>query len=64
MKNTITEITNKQKGSKSKVNDTKEHISKLEDSVVEITQAEWKKKKRIKRTEDSLKDFCDNIKHT
>ena len=64
MKNTITEITSKQKGSNSKVNDTKEHISKLEDNVVEITQAEWKKKKRIKRTEDSLKDFCDNIKHT
>lgn len=34
----------------------------LKDGIVEITEAE-KKKKRIKRNEDNLKDLWDNIKH-
>ena len=32
--------------------------------MVEITSEEQNKVKRMKRTEDSLKDFWDNIKHT
>ena len=32
--------------------------------MVEITSEEQNKLKRIKRTEDSLKDLWDNIKHT
>ena len=31
--------------------------------MVEITEAEQNKEKRIKSNEDSLKDFWDNIKH-
>ena len=31
---------------------------------MEITTAEQNKEKRMKRTEDSLRDFGDNIKHT
>ena len=32
--------------------------------MVEITEAELNKEKRIKRNEDSLRDFWDNMKHT
>ena len=32
--------------------------------MVEITTAEQDKEKRMKRTEDSLRDLWDNIKHT
>jgi len=32
--------------------------------MVEITSEEQNKLKRIKRTEDSLRDLWDNIKHT
>ena len=32
--------------------------------MVEITSEEQKKVKRMKRTEDSLRDLWDNIKHT
>ena len=31
---------------------------------MEITSEEQNKVKRMKRTEDSLRDLCDNIKHT
>ena len=41
-----------------------EQISDLEDKIVEITTAEQNKEKRMKRTEDSLRDLWDNIKHT
>ena len=32
--------------------------------MVEITSEEQNKVKRMKRTEDSLRDFWNNIKHT
>ena len=32
--------------------------------MVEITSEEQNKVKRMKRTEDSLRDFWDNVKHT
>ncbi|RAX30609.1 UNVERIFIED_CONTAM: hypothetical protein DQE83_27175 [Escherichia coli] len=32
--------------------------------MVEITSEEQKKVKSVKRTEDSLRDLWDNIKHT
>ena len=42
----------------------KKRISELEDEMVEITSEEQNKVKRMKRTEDSLRDLWDNIKHT
>ena len=36
----------------------------MEDKTVERTTAEQNKEKRMKRTEDSLRDLWDNIKHT
>ena len=41
-----------------------ERISELEDKMVEITSEEQNKVKRMKRTEDSLRDLWDNINCT
>ena len=58
--NTITEIKNTLEGIKSRISEA-EQISKLEDKMVEITSEEQNKVKRMKRTEDSLRDLWDNI---
>ena len=39
-------------------------MRELEDKMVEITSEEQNKVKRMKRTEDSLRELWDNIKHT
>ena len=54
---TITEIKNTLEGINSR-------ISEAEDKMVEITSEKQNKIKRMKRTEDSLRDLWDNIKHT
>ena len=36
----------------------------MEDRLVEITDAEQKREKRLKRNEESLRDLWDNIKRT
>ena len=61
---TITEIKNTLEGINSRISEAEEWISELEDKMVEITSKEQNKLKRIKRAEDSLRDFWDNIKHT
>ena len=62
--NTITEIKNTLEGINSRIYETEEWISELEDKMVEITYEEQNKVKRMKRSEDSLRDLWDNIKHT
>jgi len=62
--NTITEIKNTLEGINSRISEAEERISELEDKMVEITSEEQNKVKRMKRTEDSLRDLWDNIKHT
>ena len=52
------------RGIKSKIGDTEECISILEDRIVEITKSEQKKEKQILNNENSLRDFWDNIKCT
>ena len=64
MNDTINEIKNSLEGIKSRITEAEEGISDLEDKVVEVTTAEQKKEKRVKRIEDSLRDLWDNIKHT
>ena len=59
--NTITEVKNTLEGINSRIAET-ERISELEDKLVEITSEEQNKVKRMKRTEDSLRDLWDNIK--
>ena len=60
--NTITEIKNTLEGINSRISEAKE--CELEDKMVEITSEEQNKVKRMKRTEDSLRDLWDNIKYT
>ena len=60
----ITEIKNTLEGTNSRISEAEEWISKLEDKMVEITSEEQNKVKRMKRTEDSLRDLWNNIKCT
>ena len=60
-KNTITEIKNTLEGINSKISEA-ERISELEDKMVEITYEMQNKVKRMKRTEDCLRDLWHNIK--
>ena len=62
--NIITEIKNTLKGINSGISEAEEWISELQDTMVEITSKEQNKVKRVKRTEDSLRDLWDNIKRT
>ena len=64
MKNTITEMKNIAEGINSRITEAKERISDLEDRMVEFSAEEQTKEKRMKRNEDSLRDFWDNIKCT
>ena len=65
MNNTITEMKNTLEGINSRITKAEERISDLEDRMVEFTAVEQKKKKqRMRRNEDSLRDLWDNIKHT
>ena len=62
MNNTINEIKNSLEGINSRITKAEEWISDLEDRMVEFTVAEQNKEKRMKRSEDSLRDLWDNIK--
>ena len=62
--NTITEIKNSVEGINSRISEAEERISKLEDKMMEITSEEQNKVRRMKRTEDSLRDLWDKIKLT
>ena len=64
MNNTINEIKNTLEGNNSRITEAEERISDLEDKILEITTAEQNKEKRMKRTEDSLRDIGDKIKCT
>ena len=62
--NKITEIKNTLEGINSRISEAQEWISELEDKMVEIISEEQNKVKRMKRTEDSLRDLWGNIKCT
>ena len=64
MNNTISETKNSLEGINCRITEAEERISDLEDKVVEITTTEQNKERRMKRIEDSLRDFQDNIKCT
>ena len=57
MNNTLEEISNR-------ITEAEEWINDLEDKMMEITSTEYSIEKRMKRNEDSLRDLCDNNKHT
>ena len=62
--NTVIEIKNSLQGINSRIPEAEEQISELEDKMVKVTSEEQNKEKRMKRTEDSLRDLWDNIKCT
>ena len=64
MKNSITEMKNTLEEINSRITEAEERIRDLEDRMVEITAVEQNKEKRMKRNEDSIRDFWDNIKCT
>ena len=64
MNNTINKIKNSLEGINNRITVAEEQISDLEDKIVEITATEQNKEKRMKRIEDNLRDFWDNIKGT
>ena len=55
MNNTITAMKTTLEGINSRITETEERISDLEDRMVEFTAVEQNKEKRMKRNEDSLK---------
>ena len=57
--NVIAKVKNAVEGINSRISEAEE-----QDKMVEITSEEQNKAKRMKRTEDSLRDFWDNIKST
>ena len=56
MNNTMNEMKNTVEGINSKITETEELISELEDRMVEMTAKEQNNEKRMKRKEDSLRD--------
>ena len=62
MNNVITEIKSTLEGTKSRITEAEDRISDVEDRMVEINEAERKKQRQIKRNEDKLRDFWDNVK--
>ena len=60
---TITEIKNTLEGNNNRIFEAEKQKSELEDKMVEITSEEQNKVKRMKRTEDSLRDLWDNQMH-
>ena len=64
MNNEINEIKNSLEEINSRLTEAEEQISDLKDKIVEITATEQNKEKRMKRSEDSLRDPWDNTKRT
>ena len=57
MNNAITDIKSTLEGTNSRITEAEDKISEVEDIMVEINEAETKKKKRMKRNEDNLRDL-------
>jgi len=62
MNNAVTEIKSTLEVNNSRITEAKDRISEGEDRMVEINKAERKKEKRMKRNEDNLREFWDNVK--
>ena len=62
--NTITEIKDTLEGINRRISEAEERISELEDRMVEIIAEEQNKAKRVKITNESLRDLWNHIKHT
>ena len=61
MNNTINKIKNSLEGINSRITEAEERTSDLEDKIVEITTTEQINEKRMKRIDDSLRDFWETL---
>uniref|UniRef100_A0A8D1UFI0 L1 transposable element RRM domain-containing protein n=1 Tax=Sus scrofa TaxID=9823 RepID=A0A8D1UFI0_PIG len=66
MQNTITEIKKKNslEAANSRIQEAEEGISEVEDRLVETTDVEQKREKRLKTNEETLRELWDNVTHT
>uniref|UniRef100_A0A5G2RJ94 L1 transposable element RRM domain-containing protein n=1 Tax=Sus scrofa TaxID=9823 RepID=A0A5G2RJ94_PIG len=64
MQSTITEIKNSLEAGNSRIQEAEEQISRVEDRLVEIMDAEQKREKRLKTNEENLRELWDNVKRT
>ena len=64
MQNTITEMKTSLEAANSRKQEAEEWVSEVEDRLVEITDAEQKREKRLKTNEESLRELWDNVKCT
>ena len=62
MNNTISEMKTTLEGINSRITEAEERVCDLEDREMGFTAAEQNEEKRMKRNEDSLRDFWNNIK--
>ena len=62
MNNAITEVKSTLEGTNSRITEAEDRTSEVEDRIAEINETERKRDKRIKRTEDNLRDLWDNVK--
>ena len=60
MQHKVTEMKNSLEASNSRIQVAVEQISEGEDSLVETTDAEQKREKRLNRTEDNLREIWDD----
>ena len=63
MNKAINEIKSPLEGTNSRIMEAEDRISKVEDRMLELNETERKQEKRIKRSEDKLRDLWDNVKH-
>jgi len=64
MNNAITKIKSPLEGTNSRITEAEDRIGEVEARIVKINEAERKKEKRMKRNENNLRDFWDNVKCT
>lgn len=57
LKNTITQLKNSLQGFKNRLDEAEERISELKDMPLEVIQSEEHKEKRMKKSEESLRDY-------
>ena len=62
MNNAINEIKNTLEATNSRITEAEDRISEVEDRMAEINESGGGGK-QIKRSEDNLRDFWDNVKH-
>ena len=62
MNNAISDTKNTLEGTSSRIMEAEDRISEVEDRMVEINEAKRKKEKKIKGSEDNLRDVWDNVK--